>query len=83
MNYVHEICVACEIYCGLQHLQTWCRDNVVGTVYAAEWMIPGWNPGRFKRFFDSLEPSRPALGPTQSSSRWVPGYFPGVKAVGA
>ena len=59
----HEIYVTCEMYCGRQHLQMWCPDSVVGTVYAAEWVIPGWSPVRFKRFFYSLEPSRPALEP--------------------
>ena len=82
-GYVHEIYVACKIYYGRKLLQKWYRDSVVRAIYAAEWAITAWIPGRFKRFFDSLEPSRLALGPIQTSSRWVPGFFPGVKAVGA
>ena len=80
---VHQVCIACDICCGRQHLQTWCRSIIVGEICAAEWVKRGWNSGRCKRFFACLEPSGPALGPTQTSSRWVPGFFPVVKAVGS
>jgi hypothetical protein len=72
LNYeVHQIRVACEICCELHHLHTRCRDSVVGKVYAAEWVIPDWNPDKFRTFFASLKPSGPALGPTQTSSQWM------------
>ena len=77
-NEVQQIRVAREICCERQHLHTWCRDSVVGKVYAAEWVIPAWNPDRFKRFFASLEPSRPALGPTQTSDRLM-GFSLGLR----
>jgi hypothetical protein len=45
--------------------------------------IRGSNPGRGRRFFSSLKPYRPALGPTQTAFQWVPGLLRGGKAAGA
>ena len=49
---------------------------------AAGCAIRGSNPGRSKRLF-RLQNSRPAVEDTQRPIRWVPGLFPGGKAIGA
>jgi hypothetical protein len=57
-------------------------DNSAGI--ATGYGLGGWGsiPGRGRKFV-SIPVSRPALGPTQSSTQWVKGaVFPGVKRPG-
>jgi hypothetical protein len=63
----------------LQIVQTG-RDSSVGI--ATRYGLDG--PGIESRWGrDFLQPSRPALGPTQPPVRLIPGLFPGGEAAGA
>ena len=56
------------------------RDSSVGIATGYGLDVPGIET-RWGRDFS--QPSRPALGPTQSPIQWAPGPFPGGKATGA
>jgi hypothetical protein len=56
------------------------RDSVVGIATRNGLDGPGIETRRERDF---SHPSRPALKPTQPPVQWVPGLFPGGKAVGA
>jgi hypothetical protein len=61
------------------HVSLGCRSSVgIATRYGLDG--PGIEP-RWERDFP--HPSQPAVVPTQPSAQWVPGFFPGDKAVGA
>jgi hypothetical protein len=56
-----------------------CRDSSVGIATRCGLDGPGINS---RCVPDFPHPSRPALGPTQTPTQWVPCLFPGVKRPG-
>jgi len=51
--------------------------SVVGVLTSYELAVWGFNPN--KEIFSSPQPSKPALGPTQTPIQWVSWFFPGCK----
>jgi hypothetical protein len=58
------------------------RDSSVGIVTRIRDGRSGFRILAMAKYFFLSKTSRPAVGPTQPPTKWVPGIFPGVKRLG-
>jgi len=58
------------------------QGKFVGSVLGYRPDGPGFVSRQEQEMLLLINPSRPAVGPTQSPFHWVPDFFPGGKAAG-